>query len=96
MSIAYRAANSFLYKANFKFFFALNDCICRYATDTSQLLLQLNYIIFTALYYTIRKGGDPPDLECLIAKEILPVRSDRHYSRNVKAQGFVSFAYRFN
>ena len=53
-------------------------------------------IFFTKRYMIIRKGGDPPDLECLIAKEILPVRSDRHYSRNVKAQGFVSFGYRFN
>jgi len=53
-------------------------------------------IFFTKNFMIIRKGGDPPDLECLIAKEILPVRSDRHYSRNVKAQGFVSFGYRFN
>ena len=53
-------------------------------------------IFFTKRYMITRKGGDPPDLECLIAKEILPVRSDRHYSRNVKAQGFVSFGYRFN
>ena len=53
-------------------------------------------VFFTKRYMIKRKGGDPPDLECLIAKEILPVRSDRHYSRNVKAQGFVSFGYRFN
>ncbi|MBQ9158597.1 MAG: IS4 family transposase [Erysipelotrichaceae bacterium] len=53
-------------------------------------------IFFTKRYMIIRKGGDPPDLECLIAKEILPVRSDRHYDRNVRAQGFVSFGYRFN
>ena len=53
-------------------------------------------IFFTKRYMTIRKGGDPPDLECLIAREILPVRDDRHYSRNVRPQGFVSFSYRFN
>ena len=53
-------------------------------------------IFFTKRYMIKRKGGDPPDLECLIAREILPVRDDRHYSRNVRSQGFVSFGYRFN
>ena len=53
-------------------------------------------IFFTKRYMIIRKGGDPPDLECLIAKQILPVRSDRHYTRNVRNQSFVSFDYRFN
>jgi hypothetical protein len=53
-------------------------------------------IFFTKRYMIKRKGGDPPDLECLIAREILPVRDDRHYSRNVRSQGFVSFSYRFN
>ncbi len=47
-------------------------------------------------YLIIRKGGDPPDLESLIARWILPVRPDRHYVRNVRPQGFVSFGYRFN
>ena len=36
-------------------------------------------IFFTKHLMIIRKGGDPPDLENLIAKEILPVRDDRHY-----------------
>lgn len=53
-------------------------------------------IFFTKQFMITRKGGDPPDLESLIAKQILPIRSDRHYERNVKAQGFVSFGYRFN
>ena len=53
-------------------------------------------VFFTKHFMTIRKGGDPPDLESLIAKEILPVRDDRHYTRNVRSQGFVSFCYRFN
>ena len=53
-------------------------------------------IFFTKHFMIIRKGGDPPDLESLIAKEILPVRDDRHYTRNVRSQGFVSFGYRFN
>ena len=47
-------------------------------------------------YMNKRKDGDPPDLENLIASQILPVRSDRHYERNVKPQGYVSFSYRFN
>ncbi len=53
-------------------------------------------IFFIKEHITIRKGGDPPDLESLIAKQILPVRTDRHYERNVRSQGFVSFGYRFN
>lgn len=53
-------------------------------------------IFFTKHFMIIRKGGDPPDPECLIAKQILPVRSDRHYTRNVRNQSFVSFGYRFN
>ena len=53
-------------------------------------------IFFTKHFMIIRKGGDPPDLENLIAKQILPVRSDRHYERNVRSHGFVSFGYRFN
>ena len=53
-------------------------------------------IFFTKRYMITRKGGDPPDLECLIAKEILPIRDDRHYSRNVRPQGYISFGYRFN
>ena len=47
-------------------------------------------------YMAKGKGGHPPDLESLIARWILPVRPNRHYARNVMAQGFVSFGYRFN
>lgn len=53
-------------------------------------------IYFIKQYMVKRKDGDPPDLENLIASQILPVRFDRHYVRNVKAQGCVSFGYRFN
>ena len=53
-------------------------------------------IFFTKHFMITRKGGDPPDLENLIAKQILPVRDDRHYERNVQSHGFVSFGYRFN
>ena len=59
--------------------------------------VNISMAIFLIKEYTIkRKDGDPPDLENLIARAILPVRSDRHYSRNVRPQGFVSFGYRFN
>ena len=59
--------------------------------------VNISMAIFLIKEYMIkRKDGDPPDLENLIARAILPVRSDRHYSRNVRPQGFVSFGYRFN
>lgn len=44
---------------------------------------------------TKRKGGVPPDLIELIAKEILPIRPGRSSIRNVKPHSFVSFNYRF-
>ena len=53
-------------------------------------------IFFVKQYMSKRKDGDPPDLENLIASQILPLRPDRHYVRNVKSQGFVSFGYRFS
>ena len=59
--------------------------------------INISTAIFLIKTYMIkRKDGDPPDLEELTAKEILPVREGRHYSRNVRSQGFVSFGYRFN
>ena len=45
---------------------------------------------------TKRKGGAPPDLLELIAKEILPVRPGRSFERKTKSHSFVSFGYRFN
>ncbi|MBR0419292.1 MAG: IS4 family transposase [Erysipelotrichaceae bacterium] len=53
-------------------------------------------IFFVKQYMIKRKDGDPPDLENLIVSQILPIRPDRHYDRNVRSQGFVSFGYRFN
>ena len=52
--------------------------------------------LLTKEYMIKRKGGDPPDLESLIASQILPIRPDRHYSRNVRSQPYVSFGYRFS
>ena len=85
--------------------FNISTIIIDYVTDhkLSRKERRLEYkanitmaVFFTKHFMTIRKGGDPPDLESLIAKQILPVRSDRHYTRNVRSQGFVSFGYRFN
>ena len=45
---------------------------------------------------TKRKGGAPPDLLELIAKEILPVRPGRSFERRTCPHSFVSFGYRFN
>ena len=45
---------------------------------------------------TKRKGGAPPDLLELIAKEILPVRPGRSFERKTRGHSFVSFGYRFN
>ena len=44
---------------------------------------------------SIRKGGIPPNLIDLIAKELLPIRPNRSYSRNTKPHSFVSFGYRY-
>ena len=53
-------------------------------------------IFFVRNYMVKRKDGRPPDLENLIASQILPIRPGRHYARNVKSQPYVSFGYRFN
>ena len=45
---------------------------------------------------TKRKGGTPPDLLELIAKEILPIRPGRSFERRTRGHSFVSFGYRFN
>lgn len=44
---------------------------------------------------SIRKGGIPPNLLELITKELLPIRPNRSYKRNIKSHSFVSFGYRF-
>ena len=53
-------------------------------------------IFFIKEYIIKRKGGDPPDLEHLIAKQIEPIRPERDFTRNVKSQPYVSFGYRFS
>lgn len=44
------------------------------------------------LFY--RGRTTPPDLEAIIAKNLIPIRPDRHRERNVKAKIFQGFLYR--
>lgn len=45
--------------------------------------------------YLKTKGLPPPSLVEIIASNILPIRKGRRFKRNIKAQGFVPFSYRF-
>lgn len=60
---------------------------------------QLNYV---RAYHIIRRflkeksGKTPPYVESMIAKEILPVRRNRHHKRKVKTKSLVSFNYRYD
>lgn len=38
---------------------------------------------------------NPPDIESLIAKEILPIRFNRHKDRRLKPKSPISFNYRY-
>ena len=56
---------------------------------------------FTRSFHIIRhflkkKGGFPPDMESMIAKEILPIRPGRTDERKLKPKSVVSFNYRFD
>ena len=44
------------------------------------------------LFY--REKTTPPDLEAIIAKNLIPIRPDRHRERNVKSKIFQGFLYR--
>lgn len=60
---------------------------------------QLNYVraFHIIRHYLKEKGGkNPPDIESLIAKEILPIRPNRQNERKVKAKSPVSFNYRYD
>ena len=56
---------------------------------------QINYAmaIFICKYF-IKNKENPPNAEALIAKNILPIRPDRKYDKNVRNQTSVSFIYR--
>lgn len=57
---------------------------------------QLNYTraIYICRHFLSIKEGDPPDIEKLISRELLPVRTGRSDPRKVKPQSAVSFLYR--
>lgn len=58
---------------------------------------QLNYTIAIHVckyYLKCRSDIEPPDVETLIQKHLLPVRSGRHDPRKVKPKTAVSFLYR--
>ena len=60
---------------------------------------QLNYVraFHIIRNYLKEKGGkNPPDIESLIAKEILPIRPNCQNERKVKAKSPVSFNYRYD
>ena len=44
------------------------------------------------LFY--RGKATPTDLEAIIAKNLIPIRPDRHRQRNLKVKGFRGFLYR--
>lgn len=58
--------------------------------------VNISMAIFLIMSSIKKKGGAPPNLLDLIAKEILPIRPNRSSKRNVKSRSFVSFGYRFN
>ena len=57
---------------------------------------QLNYTraIYICRHFLSIKEGAPPDIEKLISRELLPVRTGRSDPRKVKPQSAVSFLYR--
>lgn len=59
-------------------------------------LYQVNYTIAIAicLHFFKCRGHEPPDVEALIKKNILPVRPGRKDPRKVKPKSTVSFIYR--
>lgn len=66
--------------------------------DKRKYIYQVN---FTRSFHIIRhflrkKGGKIPPVDDLIAKEILPIRPGRSYTRTVKAKTVVFFNYRYD
>lgn len=58
--------------------------------------VNVSMAIHLIMSFITKKGDAPPNLLELIAKEILPIRTDRSFERKVKGHSFVSFGYRFN
>ena len=64
---------------------------------TKKHIYQVNYTfaIHICRYFISKMAeNSPPDVEALISKEILPVRSGRHNPRKVVPKKAVSFLYR--
>ncbi len=60
-------------------------------------IYQLNYVRAMRIcchFLSIKKEKAPPDVECLIGHELLPVRSGRTDPRKIKLQSAISFLYR--
>ena len=75
----------------------INPLLCMKSQRKWEYMVNITMSIFFIKEYIIkRKGGDPPDLEHLIAKQIEPIRPERNFTRNVKSQPYVSFGYRFS
>lgn len=64
---------------------------------TRKHLYQLNYtraIRICCYFISLKKEKAPPDVEYLISRELLPVRTGRSDPRKVKHQSAISFLYR--
>ncbi|SEQ70832.1 IS4 family transposase [Butyrivibrio sp. TB] len=61
-------------------------------------IYQVNYsVAYKACHYflSLHAGEDPPDVENLIGKNLLPIRRDRKYARQHRFRNPSSFTYRF-
>ena len=77
---------------NISMIIAVNVCIQQ---NNKVYAYQINYseAIYICKHF-IRKKESPQNVEALIARNILPVRPDRKYIRNIRYQSAVSFIYR--
>lgn len=77
---------------NFSMIIAMKVCVQQ---NNKVYVYQINYA--EAIYickHFIRNKESPQNIEALIARNILPVRPDRKYIRNIRYQSAVSFIYR--
>lgn len=77
---------------NFSMLIAMKVCIQQ---NDKVYVYQINYA--EAIYickHFIRNKESPQNVEALISRNILPIRPDRKYIRNIRYQSAVSFIYR--
>lgn len=57
---------------------------------------QVNFSMATTICikFLRRTNGDPPNVEALIRKYVLPIREGRNFPRNIKPQSSKGFLYR--